>query len=130
MTISIFGYSQKTLNTEKIYSIPIGNELGLVREYTNDEILTFIELSGWKSFYKENIKLVPFAVARLSREAIGQFFIEAKNVWYSALQNNTIEGLRKGIIEKYGHIDSENFRKYGILLLALEKIDRAIKYSQ
>lgn len=121
---------QKKLKTDNIYSIPVGNELGLVREYTNDEILTFIEASEWQSYYKENISLVPKVIVRLSRQALAQHQIEAKNVWYRGLQNNTTEELRKVIVEKYGNIDATNFKKYGILLLVLEKIDRAVMYNQ
>lgn len=130
MTLVSVAHSQKTLKTDNIYSIPVGNEMGLVREYTNDEMLTFIEASGWQSYYKENISLVPKVVARLSRQALAQYHVEAKNVWYRGLQNNTTEELRKGIADKYGAIDANNFKKFGILLLVLEKIDRGVKYAQ
>lgn len=130
MTLALVGHSQKTLKTDNIYSIPVGNELGMVREYTNDEILAFIETSGWQSYNKENINLVPKVIARLSRQALAQYHVEAKNVWYRGLQNNTTDELRKGIADRYGAIDASNFKKFGILLLVLEKIDRGVKYIQ
>ena len=125
---STSSYAQKILKVDNLNSIPVGNEIGLVRDYTNDELLTFIEVSGWVSFYKENVETVPKVVARLSRQGLGQIFIEAKNTWYTGMSSNSINELRNRIVGKYGYINEANFTKYGILLLALEKIDRSVKY--
>jgi uncharacterized protein YsxB (DUF464 family) len=122
-------FSQKALKVDNIISIPIGNELGLVREYSKDDLLTFIEMSGWVSSTKENIDLVPKAIARLSIQTIKQIQIEAKNTWYISMSNQGIHELRAGIISKYGIISADNFIKFGILLITLEKIDRLLKYN-
>ena len=53
MTLVTAAHSQKTLKTDNIYSIPVGNEMGLVREYTNDEILTLLKHQVGKAFTKK-----------------------------------------------------------------------------
>ena len=123
-------FSQKVLNVRNLNTIPMGNELGLVRNYTNDEILAFVEISGWKSFYPENISLIPKIIARISRPALSQLHVEAKNVWYLAMQNDATEELRINLKTKYGEIGASDFKKFVILLLVLEKMDRGIKYNQ
>ncbi len=119
---------QKTLNFSNLNTIPMGNEMGLVRDYTKDEILTFIETSGWVSCNKENISVIPKVIFRLSPQAITQLHVEVKNTWYRGLTNNATEELRSRITSKYGTISEANFKRFGVLLLLLEKVDRDIKY--
>lgn len=124
-----FTYGQKKLTVDNINTIPVGNELGLVREYSKDEILTFIEMSGWESFYEDQKGIVPKVIFRMSYDAIRGIQVEAKNTWYLGIKNSSSEELRKNIVQKYGEINATSFKKFGILLITLEKIDRQIHYA-
>ena len=129
LSVGLSSTAQKTLNIDKVYSIPTGNEVGLIsRDYSNDEILSFIESTGWESYYKENLKIFPKFIAKASRQLLEQDHVEAKNLWLRNTLNNSLEQLRKEISEKYGFVNMANFKKYGILLLLLQKIDRTIYY--
>ena len=68
-------------------------------------------------------------IFKMSSDAIRGIQVEAKNTWYLGIKNSSSEELRKNIVQKYGEINAASFKKFGILLITLEKIDRQIHYA-
>jgi hypothetical protein len=127
LTVSLNSFSQKQLKTSQITSLQTWQPYGLDRNYTREELLFFIEASGWQAKYGDN-RFVPYIIQKGSDQLINQYFIETRALCYKmTLEPSAFDDAYEMLTEIYGSIPKSEFKKYCYILVFLSKVDMSTK---
>ena len=123
--------AQGKLKTSDVTGIPIWTQYGIARNYTRQDILSFIYVTGWQAQYVTDKRMVLYTLNKCSDELIEQEQTEARAWCYKMNQDEDTYLVTFQMVKKiYGYLPESDFRKYCLMLVMLSRIDISLKNAE
>jgi hypothetical protein len=123
--------AQSKLKTSDVTGIPIWTQYGIARNYTREDILSFIYVTGWQAQYVTDKRMVPYAINKASDEFLDHHQTEARTWCYKMNLNNDVYQTTYIMVTRlYGYLPESDFRKYCLMLVMLSRIDISLKNAE
>jgi hypothetical protein len=124
IAMSTASIAQNRLRTDEVTDIPVWTQYGIARNYTREELLQFIAITGWEAQYASDKRFVPYTIAKGSDQLLTQVHTEARVLCYKMNLNSDVFYQSYIMLSKlYGSLPERDFRKYCLILSILSKID-------